>query len=213
MKNLTLILIFFFSCMMINAAQPTIEVKDIKIDEKLYNYSDGRIDETESSRAKSWAVVIVELDVKIPDSHLKNKFEKGKWLDNLTVEWSFLYKPAKLDKNINNYMRFTRTVEYTNVEEGENRISLLIDPATMKRYFDSGSRFKRLLFSKILVKHNGFLKDVKVFEGERVSDEEIHTRMFHSPKTYLINGILKTRLETPFRSDQTEHFLELKENS
>lgn len=213
MKFLVVFLMTFSSVFLLNAAEPRIKVTDIKIDEKLYNYSDGRIDETDSTRVKNWAVIIAEIEVEIPDSHIRNKFEKGKWLDGLTVEWSFLYKPADLDKHVANFMRFNRTVKYSNIEEGEGRISLLIDPSTMKRYFDSGKRFKNLLFSKIIVKHNGYLKDAKIFEGERVSDEAIHTKMFQSTKTYLINGILKTRQETPFRNFQTDHFLELHKDS
>ena len=213
MKYLVVFLMTFSSVFLLSAAEPRIKVTDIKIDEKLYNYSDGRIDETDSTRVKNWAVIIAEIEVEIPDSHIRNKFEKGKWLDGLTVEWSFLYKPADLDKHVANFMRFNRTVKCSNIEEGEGRISLLIDPSTMKRYFDSGKRFKNLLFSKIIVKHNGYLKDAKIFEGERVSDEAIHTKMFQSTKTYLINDILKTRQETPFRNFQTDHFLELNKDS
>ena len=99
---------------------------------------------------------------------------------------------------------------FQTLKKENKKIALLINPDTMKRYFDSGSNLERSLFSRVLIKHKRYFKNVKVFEGERVSDKA--TKLFDSPQTFLVDGILKTRLETPFRNFQTQHFLELKKS-
>ena len=209
MHKLILLLIMTLSTFTSAVEKPQIKVKDVRIDNTLTNYLEGRIDETKGRQYEDWTVIILDLDIQIPDSFMNNRFEQGKWLDSMIVEWSFLYKPRNFKEHISNYMRFTRSVEYRNIAAGKKSVAIFIDPDTMKRYFDSGRSLKSILLSKIVIKHDGYLKAAKIFEGERETSELLHKKMFQSVKTQLVKNILKTRLETPFRSFQTEKFLEL----
>ena len=209
MKKLVALLMVFPIIFSMNAAEPEIEIKDIRIDNRLINPQIGRIDTTSGTLINNWTAVILELDVKIPDSKLKNKFQNGKWLDSLTVEWNFMYNPPRFEDHIKNYMRFSRSVTYKHIPEGENKVSILIEPAVMKRYFSEEYNFKRNLLSKIVIKHKGVLKEHKIFRGEREEDSDMVKKAFLSLRPFHLKDVLKTRLETPFRSLQTAEFLSI----
>jgi hypothetical protein len=207
LNTLKLILITLILAVPSWAVEPQIIVKDLRIDDRLVTNHIAAIDTTSGTQPENWTAIIFDLDIKIPEGAKINKFEKGKWLDHLKVKWEFLYKPPHFKDNIGNYMRFSRSVEYGHIEEGSWKISLLIEPAVMKRYFDRGSYFKSHLLTKITVMHKGELLDTHFFQGERADSRSEYHKAFLSVKSYLFEGILKTRPETPFRNLQTAKFL------
>ena len=207
MKQLLVLLLSFTLLLNLSAMEPEIEIKDIRIDDKLINPQVGRIDTTSGTILANWTAVILDLDITIPEGMISNKFETGKWLNSITIDWQFMYKPSKFDEHINNYMRFTRSVTYKHIPEGENKVAIFIEPAVMQRYFQNSFDFKRNLLSKINIETNGNILLTKTFRGER--EEDISYKAFNSMKSYPLKKILKSRLETPFRSVQTAEFLSI----
>ena len=98
-----------------------------------------KIDTKAPVNPKQWGVIMVEYEVKFNNAAVPlNALDNGKWLDDVEIKWEFLHKKGDVN-DLRKLGRFSRTVKYTGVGEGKQRVCLFVNPTNMKRYFGGGS--------------------------------------------------------------------------
>ena len=174
--------------------------------------SPSPIDNKRSGNPKKWAVIFVDYTVEFPGKKpRKVGLDDGLWLDKVSVTWDFLYKPAKLDNKIQNYIRFNKDVEYINVKQGKHTALMFINPVILDRYFDEGKSIKKDLIMKFSLKANGFTepKGTAYFaKGKLVKPKDTGTyvKSFAYEGFKTMPGVLMSRDESPFKNIQYDLF-------
>jgi len=194
-------------------AKASITVDDVKVEAVKTPDIEGQIDKKINNSAKKWAAVLVYYTIKFQDKKVsKYAIDNGKWA-NLELNWQFMYKRKGAPENVQYYSRFSRSVKYKDIgvghtENGKHVAVLLVDPMTLKRYFDEGKDLKRLLKMKLSFKVNG-LTDKKattyITDGKKDKTGKYNS-FFEKETIKALQGVLKVRKETPFGDAQSDTF-------
>jgi hypothetical protein len=151
-----------------------------------------------------WTAITLKFKVDIKNPK-KNTKDDGKWLDDVTLEWKGLTKPSV------KWMKFAKTVKYKNLGEGTWYATVLIDPATKKRYFDDGKLFKKDFVMMATFKvgvtsqTKGRILLVKNKKA-RSLPSPIKVESFTKESLEEITDVLKDRTETPWSGNQMNMF-------
>ncbi|MCM8540501.1 MAG: hypothetical protein NE328_09520 [Lentisphaeraceae bacterium] len=178
--------------------------------------SPSPIDNKRSGNPKKWAVIFVDYTVEFPNKKaVKVGLDDGLWLNNVSVTWDFLYKPAKMDNKIQNYIRFNKTVEYIDIKQGKHTALMFINPVILERYFNEGKSIKKDLILKFSLKANGFTEPkgtVYYAEGKvvKAKDTATYVKSFAYEGFKTMPGVLMSRDESPFKNIQYDIFDQIK---
>lgn len=219
-----LVAILLFSTMSFLSAQSTpkfqIELKKLEIrnDVDSPRYPD-QIDKGSQQQAKEWTVLFARYIIKF-DKTAKpapGALDNGMWLNTLSVDWKFLYKPEKAANLAQNYIKFGEEVKYANLEDGEHTALIFIDPKILKRYFDEGKNIKKDLHIKVSFKADGLRQKLKIgnnlydaafmSEGKLVKKvPESMVQAFENDRIKTLPNVVRPRNKTPFSVIQFDQF-------
>ena len=191
-----------------------VTVKDIEVRNNVRSPdAPTPIDNKRSSGQRKWAVVFVDYKVDFPNKKAsKTGLDDGLWLDKLSVQWDFLYKPAKAPNKLNNYIRFEKEVNYVNVKAGEHTALMFFDPVILERYFDKGKSIQKDIKIRFSIKANGYKESKGTLfysEGKMlksVKDMQSLNKAFEFDGFKSMNNIIMDRSESPFRNIQYDLF-------
>ena len=211
------LLVSFMSSLSAQNDKFAIELKKIEVRLEDSPSFPDQLDSKNTGNVKKWAAIFVEYEVNFKDIKMPpGSLDDGKWLDSVEVNWEFLYKPAKAQKVIQNFIRFGRSVKYVNIDEGKHKAVILIDPKVLKRYFDEGKTIKNELMMRVSFKANGYKQNISIGkapyasayfnEGKLVKDPKALVPIFDSDRSKALNGVVRTKAESPFAAIQFDVF-------
>jgi hypothetical protein len=184
-----------------------IEIRD---DLNTPQFSD-RIDKKKNTPLKPWVVIMGNYNVKFANIKMPaGSLDSGKWLDNVEVTWDFLYKPKDAPNAVQSYIKFSETIKYANIGEGDHTSTIFISPVILERYFDKVN-LKKDLTIRYSMKVNGqiYLQATTImFEGKQLEGGELRqAHDFINRDTFKkVDNLLMRRDKTPFRSIQFDQF-------
>lgn len=196
-----------------------IELKKIEIRNDLNSPTfPDQIDKQGSKPLKKWALLSAKYTVTFANIKTgPGALDNGKWLDTVSVDWQFLYKPEKAPNIPENYIKFGEEVTYSNITEGEHTALIFIDPTTLQRYFDEGKSIKKEINLKLSFKANGLKQKIMigqtVFEAAYMEEgklvravTKITEEAFVTDRIRVVPNIVLPRNKTPFSAIQHDNF-------
>jgi len=127
---------------------------------------------------------------------------RDEWIDELTLDWNVAIegkegKPLLLEK----------TVDYTDVEEGDRHAVVYVRPGFLRRYYGDDRVSSSDIFVHIDVRING--RDAGYFDYARTRVPDKWWE-FREPRIIYKEGELFNRLETPFANHDYDYFQHIK---
>lgn len=206
--------IIIFAAILFLSLPSSLFSQDIKVgklearNDLLAPVTGDELDKKAKSDNVKWVAFYAHYDIAFKGAK-KNLLDDGQWLNDIEVNWELLYKPEDAADKIQNYLRMTKKVKYTDIGKGSHTAVILIHPTKLKRYFLEGkSAFMRALKLKFTMKVNGktLQSATKYFEGGREAKTPKYAKIFGHEDTYELKNIILNRMETPFIHTQPEYF-------
>ncbi len=206
---------------LLNAQTPNfqIELKKIEIRNDLNSPAfPDQIDKQGSKPVRKWALLMAKYTVTFANiKTAPGALDNGKWLDTVSVDWQFLYKPEKAPNVPENYIKFGEEVTYGNITEGEHTALIFIDPTTLQRYFNEGRSIKNEINLKLTFKANGLKQKIIIgqndFDSAYMEEGKLVRAVSRTTEEAFLTDRIKTvpnivlpRNKTPFNSIQHDNF-------
>lgn len=186
-----------------------VAVTDVRVENNVRSPDfPSQIDNKKAVNPKQWTVVFVDYTVEFPNKKAsKVGLDDGLWLDTVSVQWEFLYKPKKAPNKIESYIRFDKAVKYTNVKKGKHTALMFFDPIVLERFFDAGKSVKKDLIMKFSLKANGYKepKGTVYYSSGKIAKSKDVAKLngwFEFDRFKRMENIAKSRNETPFKNIQ-----------
>jgi hypothetical protein len=200
-----------------------LSIKKIEIKNDLQSPSSGgQLTAIKSGPNKKWSVILVHYHVdfgKGNESTPKGRLDSGRWLNNIELQWNFLYKPKDAPKGIKYYTNFSKNVEYSDIGHGDHVAAIFIKPITLQRYFNNGSTIKKEIMIRLAMKVNGKSASFAVgnekqshllyINGKLIKNsqkERSYLKAFDSDETRPLKNAAFKKNETPFSHTQYDAF-------
>ena len=200
-----------------------LSIKKIEIKNDLQSPSSGgQITTIKSGSNKKWCVMLVHYHVDFGtgnESTPKGRLDSGRWLNNVELQWNFLYKPKDAPRGLKYYTSFSKSVEYSDIGHGDHVAAIFMKPITLKRYFKNGSTIKREIMIRLAMKVNGKSASFTVgnekqthllyINGKLIKNnqkERKYLKVFDSDETRPLKNTVFKKNETPFNRTQYNAF-------
>ena len=198
------VVVFMSSALQAQKGMDYIEVLGVDIRDNLNSPVTTNLSIMPGADTGRWTSITLKFKVEIKGAK-KNTKDDGKWLDDVTLEWKGLTKPTS------KWLRFSKTVKYRNLGEGIWYATVLIDPATKKRYFDGGKAFKKdfVMMATFKVGVTSQTKGrIILVKNKKATNfpSPIKLDSFTKEGLEQISDVLKDRTETPWAGNQMSLF-------
>ena len=179
-----------------------------------------QIDKGGVQTAKKWTVLFARYTIEFDKATrpVAGALDNGKWLNTLSVDWKFLYKPEKAPADrAESYIKFGEEIKYANLEEGEHTALIFIDPKILKRYFEEGRNIKKDLHIRLSFKAEGLKQKLKIgtnlYDAAFMSGGKLIKKVppttinaFENDRIKTLPNVVRPRNKTPFSVIQFDNF-------